>query len=57
MAALTEALRRIAADEALRGRLGVAAGRRAATFPTWEETAARLFGELRTVVDESGRKR
>jgi glycosyltransferase involved in cell wall biosynthesis len=45
--ALTAALRRIVDDEALRVRMGAAAARRAATFPTWEESAARLFGELR----------
>jgi glycosyltransferase involved in cell wall biosynthesis len=54
VAALTAALRRIAGDAALRTRLGAAAGRRAAGFPTWEETAARLFGELRAVVDAAG---
>jgi glycosyltransferase involved in cell wall biosynthesis len=53
--ALTAALRRIVDDEVLRGRLGEAAARRATTFPTWEETAATLFGELRAVVEESAR--
>jgi glycosyltransferase involved in cell wall biosynthesis len=48
--ALAAALRRLADDPQLRARLGAAAGRRAATFPTWEETAARLFGELRALV-------
>ena len=47
--ALTGALRRIVEDDALRARLGAAARRRAAAFPTWEETAALLFGELRAV--------
>ena len=37
--ALAAALRRLADDEGLRGRLGTAAARRAATFPTWEDTA------------------
>jgi glycosyltransferase involved in cell wall biosynthesis len=55
VAALTAALRRVAGDEELRTRLGRAAGRRATAFPTWEETAARLFGELRAVVAESQR--
>jgi glycosyltransferase involved in cell wall biosynthesis len=55
VAALTAALRRIAGDEALRVRLGGAAARRATTFPTWEDTAAQLFGELRVVVEESAR--
>jgi glycosyltransferase involved in cell wall biosynthesis len=49
VAALAAALSRIADDQALRIRLGKAAARRAAAFPTWEETAARLFGELRAV--------
>jgi glycosyltransferase involved in cell wall biosynthesis len=47
VAALAAALRRLTDGEELRARLGAAAARRAATFPTWEETAARLFGELR----------
>jgi glycosyltransferase involved in cell wall biosynthesis len=47
VAALAAALRRLADDEQLRARLGTAAARRAATFPTWADTAARLFGELR----------
>ncbi|HEX2073284.1 MAG TPA: glycosyltransferase family 4 protein [Geodermatophilus sp.] len=47
VAALTEALRRMVDDEPLRARLGTAAARRAATFPTWEETAGLLFAELR----------
>jgi glycosyltransferase involved in cell wall biosynthesis len=50
--ALAAALRRLAEDPALRARLGAAAARRAATFPTWEETAARLFGELRALARE-----
>jgi glycosyltransferase involved in cell wall biosynthesis len=47
--ALTAALRRIADDAGLRARLGQAAARRATTFPTWEDTAAQLFAELRAV--------
>ena len=47
--ALAMALHRLADDEALRNRLGVAAARRASTFPTWEETAALLFAELRAI--------
>ncbi|HEY4625476.1 MAG TPA: glycosyltransferase [Blastococcus sp.] len=53
--ALAAALRRLAEDDALRTRLGAAAARRAAGFPTWEDSAARLFGELRAVVRESAR--
>jgi glycosyltransferase involved in cell wall biosynthesis len=45
--ALREALRRIAVDDELRDRLGRAAGRRAASRPTWDETAARFFALLR----------
>jgi glycosyltransferase involved in cell wall biosynthesis len=47
VAGLAAALGRLADDGQLRARLGAAAARRAATFPTWEDTAARLFGELR----------
>jgi glycosyltransferase involved in cell wall biosynthesis len=57
VAALAAALRRVADDEELRARLGGAAARRAATFPTWQDTAEQLFGELRAVVQESGRNR
>jgi glycosyltransferase involved in cell wall biosynthesis len=52
VAGLAVALRRLALDEALRHRLGAAAARRAASFPTWQQTAERLFGELRAVVAE-----
>jgi FkbM family methyltransferase len=47
--ALAAALRQLADDEALRIRLGQAARRRAAGFPTWQESAALLFGELHDV--------
>jgi glycosyltransferase involved in cell wall biosynthesis len=47
--ALAAALGRLAGDDELRARLGRAAAQRAATFPTWEDSAARLFGELRAV--------
>jgi glycosyltransferase involved in cell wall biosynthesis len=53
VAALTGALRRIVDDEALRARLGEAAARRATTFPTWDDTATRLFDELRAVVESA----
>ena len=49
--ALTAALRRLVDDDGLRIRMGTAAARRALTFPTWEESAARLFGELRRVAE------
>jgi glycosyltransferase involved in cell wall biosynthesis len=47
--ALATALQRLANDEALRIRLGQAARRRAAGFPTWHESAAVLFAELHDV--------
>ncbi len=47
--ALAAALARLARDEPYRRRLGAAALRRAETFPTWEETSAMLFAELRVV--------
>jgi glycosyltransferase involved in cell wall biosynthesis len=49
VAALTTALRLLVEDPGLRARLAAAAARRATTFPTWEETAAQLFAELRAV--------
>jgi glycosyltransferase involved in cell wall biosynthesis len=52
-AALTAALAALAENEPLRRRLAAAARRRAATFPTWQETARRLFAELRVVVREA----
>lgn len=50
VAALADALARLAVDEPYRRRLGEAARRRAQTFPTWHETAGRLFAELRELV-------
>jgi glycosyltransferase involved in cell wall biosynthesis len=50
--ALAAALRTLATDEPLRRRMGAAAARRALSFPTWDDTARMLFGELRTVVRE-----
>jgi glycosyltransferase involved in cell wall biosynthesis len=47
--ALAAALRRLAENAGLRRRLGAAAALRAAGFPTWAQTAERLFGELRTI--------
>ena len=52
-ASLTAALRALAENEPLRRRLATAAQRRAATFPTWQETAGRLFTELRVVAREA----
>lgn len=53
VAGLASALRRLAEDGGLRTRLGRAAMRRAATFPSWEQTAGRFFGAAR----EAGRTR
>jgi glycosyltransferase involved in cell wall biosynthesis len=50
--ALAAALLRLAGDAALRRRLGAAAARRAASFPTWRETTRRLVEELRAVIAE-----
>jgi glycosyltransferase involved in cell wall biosynthesis len=47
---LARALRALATDEALRGRLGEAARRRASTRPTWEESAAAFFGAIKAAV-------
>jgi glycosyltransferase involved in cell wall biosynthesis len=55
VAALAAALLRLADDERLRRSLGAAAARRAGGFPTWEETARRLFAELRTVACQGRR--
>jgi glycosyltransferase involved in cell wall biosynthesis len=49
---LVTALRRLAEDEPLRRGMGRAAGHRAESFPTWDETAGLLFAELRAVVRE-----
>ena len=46
-AGLVSALRRLAEDEKLRARLGAAAQQRAATFPTWDQTAGRFFWAVR----------
>jgi glycosyltransferase involved in cell wall biosynthesis len=49
VAGLSAALRRLTDDERFRRRLGDAARRRAASLPTWDESAARLFTTLRAV--------
>ncbi|HEY2950205.1 MAG TPA: glycosyltransferase [Micromonosporaceae bacterium] len=51
--ALAAALRSLALDELLRHRMAAAAGRRAAGFPSWDDTAAMLFAELRAVVRDA----
>jgi glycosyltransferase involved in cell wall biosynthesis len=47
VAGLASALRGLAEDGELRRRLGAAARQRAATFPTWEQTARRFFAAVR----------
>jgi glycosyltransferase involved in cell wall biosynthesis len=47
VAGLASALRSLAEDEELRTRLGTAGRRRAAAFPTWEQTAERFFTAVR----------
>jgi glycosyltransferase involved in cell wall biosynthesis len=51
VAGLASALRTLAEDEELRARLAVAARRRAAAFPTWEQTAERFFAVVRAAAD------
>jgi len=51
---LTGALRRLAYDEDLRQRLGAAALQRAASFPTWEQSAEQLFSLLRGLLRPPG---
>ena len=46
--ALAAALRELVDDESLRRRMGEAARRRAASFPTWRETTRLLVTELRS---------
>jgi glycosyltransferase involved in cell wall biosynthesis len=45
--ALTAALHRLAEDEPERCRMGAAAGRRALSLPTWEQSAQQFFAILR----------
>jgi glycosyltransferase involved in cell wall biosynthesis len=49
-AALSDALRRLSEDRALRAAMGDAARARARSFPTWEQTASTFFGELRSIM-------
>ncbi len=48
--ALSEALARAARDPAMRERMGSAARTRAASRPTWDETASLFFTEIRQVL-------
>jgi glycosyltransferase involved in cell wall biosynthesis len=50
VAGLSAALARLAGDEDLRRRMAVAAERRAATRPTWAQSAALFFAALREAV-------
>ena len=52
--ALAAALRRLVDDPRLRDRMGEAAARKAGRFPTWHDSAARLFGELKAVATRPG---
>jgi glycosyltransferase involved in cell wall biosynthesis len=49
--ALADALRRLSEDRTLRVAMGDAARARAATLPTWEQTASTFFGELRSLIE------
>jgi glycosyltransferase involved in cell wall biosynthesis len=51
VAALSDALARLAGDERLRERMAAAAGWRAADRPTWAESAALFFAALREAAD------
>ena len=53
--ALARALQHLADDEPMRLRLGEAARRRAATFPTWRESARLFFECVREAVEEPER--
>jgi glycosyltransferase involved in cell wall biosynthesis len=52
--ALATALRRLVDDPHLRAEMGEAAARRAATLPTWRDSAERLFAELRAAATSTG---
>jgi glycosyltransferase involved in cell wall biosynthesis len=49
--ALHEALARLTSDDALRERLAGNARRRAATFPTWKDTAQLFFATIRSIAE------
>jgi glycosyltransferase involved in cell wall biosynthesis len=51
LAALADALERLATDASLRERLGRNALARAQSFPTWDESAALFFSTIRGVVE------
>jgi glycosyltransferase involved in cell wall biosynthesis len=52
---LAASLRRLCEDDELRNRLSVSAGARAGSFPTWEESGAAFFDELRSLVGSTTR--
>jgi glycosyltransferase involved in cell wall biosynthesis len=49
--ALAAAMRRLSEDRALRVAMGDAARARAATLPTWEQTASAFFSEVRGLIE------
>ena len=53
---LARSLERIASNDELRARMAAAARARGALLPTWEDTAARFFSVIRTVVGREGMK-
>jgi len=57
VAGLSEGLKRIAEDDALRARLAAGALERSRSFPTWDETADLFFSELHSLTSSghSGR--
>jgi glycosyltransferase involved in cell wall biosynthesis len=55
VAGLTRTLRSLAEGEELRTRLGAAARRKAAAFPTWEQTAEQFFTAVREATGSPGR--
>jgi glycosyltransferase involved in cell wall biosynthesis len=50
--ALAGAMMQLVEDEPLRRRLGAAARTRSLSRPTWEETAATIFGTIRRVAEQ-----
>jgi len=55
VARLSQAMRRLAEDPALRERLGENARQRAATRPTWRDVARLFFDHLRAVLETDQR--
>ncbi|MGH2699056.1 MAG: glycosyltransferase family 4 protein, partial [Actinomycetota bacterium] len=55
IAGLTAALKRLSEDGELRNRMSRSARARAESFPTWQETTARFFAELRSLGESTTR--